>query len=222
MVAIVCSSNYYTYAYVCYSRVQNSDQKWQGHSKGIWYWPNIIIVSYLFCIFIDKNNFKKILFWLINIFNINNVWVNKTKTNHSTVSLLQFVSVFLTQTLKTRTVYRNNAFNVWFFFSIYWFQILFSFGSWGDNLSQKSVLESIKCSSDFSDSTDKVFWGHSTTMWTKFYPILTIYRPWVDDCRHFTQYLYFVQETIKLILTIYPPLLVHLVIDCPPWDKIGG
>ena len=43
--------------------------------------------------------------------------------------------------------------------------------------SQKSVLESIKCSSDFSDSTDKVFWGHSTTMWTKFYPILTIYRP---------------------------------------------
>ena len=34
------------------------------------------------------------------IFVINNVWVKKTETNHSSDTLLQFVSVFLTQTLK--------------------------------------------------------------------------------------------------------------------------
>ena len=36
-------------------------------------------------------------------------------------------------------------------------------------------------------------WGHSTTMWTKFYPIST--TPRVENCGHFTYYLPFVYET---------------------------
>ena len=34
-------------------------------------------------------------------------------------------------------------------------------------------------------------WGHSTTMWTKCYLILTIYHPWVENCGKFTEYLPF-------------------------------
>ena len=34
-----------------------------------------------------------------------------------------------------------------------------------------------------------IYWGHSTTTWTKFYTILITYPPRVDNCGHFTWYL---------------------------------
>ena len=33
-----------------------------------------------------------------------------------------------------------------------------------------------------------IYWGHSTTTWTKFYTILITYPPRVDNCGHFTWY----------------------------------
>jgi hypothetical protein len=40
----------------------------------------------------------------------------------------------------------------------------------------------------------QLIWGHSTTTWNKFYPILNPLPPGVDNCGHFTRYLLFVMS----------------------------
>ena len=47
-------------------------------------------------------------------------------------------------------------------------------------------------------------WGHSTTTWTKFYPILTTYTPRVNNCEHFIFYLHFVHVTKRGLSTDRP------------------
>ena len=47
LVDIVFSSSYYTHAYVGYCGTQNYNQKWQGHSKRIWYWMvQFVLISH--------------------------------------------------------------------------------------------------------------------------------------------------------------------------------
>ena len=41
-------------------------------------------------------------------------------------------------------------------------------------------------------------------MWTKFYPILTPYPPWVNNCGHFTQYHPFVHITKRALSNHLP------------------
>jgi hypothetical protein len=57
--------------------------------------------------------------------------------------------------------------------------------------------------------------GHSTTTWTKFYPILTTYPPWVDSCWQLLTF-YMIptlcsRDQHEFLLTSYWPLLVHIV-----------
>ena len=58
--------------------------------------------------------------------------------------------------------------------------------------------------------------GHSTTTWTKFYPILTPYPSWVDILHG--KYLPFVTWSSMDFLLTPPPFLVHVVIE---WPLIG-
>ena len=55
--------------------------------------------------------------------------------------------------------------------------------------------------------------GHSITMWTKFYLILTPFPPRVDSCGYFTWYLPFV--TWPSVDWPPRPLLIHVVIEWP-------
>ena len=56
---------------------------------------------------------------------------------------------------------------------------------------------------------------------TKFYSILTTYPPRVDKHGHSTYNLYFVIWSLEdFLLTIYPPLLVHVIIECTLNTKV--
>ena len=57
--------------------------------------------------------------------------------------------------------------------------------------------------------------GHSTTTWTKLYPILTTYPPRGNSCQYFTYILPTRPSVDFLLLTTYLPLLVHVGIECP-------
>ena len=58
--------------------------------------------------------------------------------------------------------------------------------------------------------------GHSTTMWTKFDPILTTYPPWVDNREHFKYYLHlFTWLSMDFLMMTHLLLHVHVVIECP-------
>ena len=60
-----------------------------------------------------------------------------------------------------------------------------------------------------------LFMGHSTTTWTKFWPMLTTYPPWVDNCGHLFIIHMFMWPSIDFLMTTYPPLVVHVVIKWP-------
>ena len=47
--------------------------------------------------------------------------------------------------------------------------------------------------------------GHSTTTWTKYYPILTPYPPRVDNCKHLTDYLSFLHVINRGLSTDHLP-----------------
>ena len=55
--------------------------------------------------------------------------------------------------------------------------------------------------------------GPSTTIWTKFYPILTTYPPRLDIL--YTPYPFFTWPNVDFLLTTSLPLLVHVVIEWP-------
>ena len=66
----------------------------------------------------------------------------------------------------------------------------------------------------FSHSSFPASWPpstrwHSTTTWTKFYPILTTYPP------HRGHFLLWTWPRMGIFWTNYPPYLVHVVIECP-------
>ena len=87
------------------------------------------------------------------------------------------------------------------------------------------ILAWIKCT--YISSMDEgfeghffLYKGHSTTTWIRYYTILTTYPPRVENCGHFTYYLFFVHVTkcgiytARAHLPTYLPLHVHVVIEC--------
>ena len=74
-------------------------------------------------------------------------------------------------------------------------------GCSGDGPSHNNAINMLnKKSFAIDDAGD-----HSTTTWTKFYPILITYLPRADNCGHFTYYIPFVHMTKRGLTTDHLP-----------------